>query len=101
MAVFVKFTQLCQLYEAISSTNKVNTKLDLVQQFLGKCFKGATHTDTYEFFRLLLPHLDRERQHYGIKEKNLARMFAEALMLPPKEADRLKNFKNPTKQPAG
>ena len=28
-------------------------------------------------------------------------MFAEALMLPPKEADRLKSFKNPAKQPAG
>ena len=28
-------------------------------------------------------------------------MFADALMLPPKEADRLKNFKNPTKQPTG
>jgi DNA ligase-4 len=49
----------------------------------------------------LLPQLDRERQHYGIKEKNLAKMFAEALMLPPKEADRLKSYKNPTKQPAG
>jgi hypothetical protein len=48
-----------------------------------------------------MPQLDRERPHYGLKEKNLAKLYSDALMLPPAEADRLKNFKNPAKQPSG
>jgi len=68
-----------------------------VQQFIAKFLKGATHQDMYEFFRFLLPHLDRERSHYGLKEKNLAKLFSDAFMLPPKESDRLKNYKNPNK----
>lgn len=53
--------------------------------------------DLYAVFRLMMPQLDRERPNYGLKEKNLAKLYAEALMLPPLEADRLKYFKNPTK----
>jgi hypothetical protein len=45
--------------------------------------------------------LDRERPNYGLKEKNLAKLFADALMLPPSEFERLKHFKNPQKQPEG
>lgn len=55
MSQFVRFNQLCQLFEAVASTSKVVTKLDLIQQFLGKYFKGATYSDIYELFRLMLP----------------------------------------------
>ena len=51
--------------------------------------------------RLLMPQLDRERGNYGLKESYLARFYAEILLLPPAEADRLKHWKNPMKQPPG
>ena len=49
----------------------------------------------------MLPHLDRERGSYGLKEHALSRLFAQALLLPPKEEDRLKHYKNPAKQTEG
>ena len=51
--------------------------------------------------RLLMPQLDRERGNYGLKESLLAKYYAEILLLPPQEADRLKHWKNPMKQPPG
>lgn len=36
-----------------------------------------------------------------MKESNIAKIYSEILLLPQKEADRLKFWKNPTKQPAG
>ena len=55
----------------------------------------------YNFFRLLMPHLDKERSNYGIKESQLAKIYADALMLPPKEEEMLKHWKDPTKQTSG
>ena len=51
--------------------------------------------------RLLMPQLDRQRGNYGLKESNIAKIYAEVLLLPHTEADRLKYWKNPAKQPAG
>ena len=51
--------------------------------------------------RLLMPQLDRERGNYNLKETSLARMYSDILMLPKKEADRLKHWKNPQFQPIG
>jgi hypothetical protein len=34
---------------------------------------------------------------FGLKESTLAKFYAEILLLPPLEADRLKHYKNPTK----
>ena len=45
--------------------------------------------------------LDRERGNYGLKEQGLAKLYAEVMLLPQMDADRLKHFKNPTKQPFG
>ena len=45
--------------------------------------------------------MDRERGNYGVKESTLAKYYAEILLLPPVEAERLKHWKNPTKQPIG
>ncbi len=55
----------------------------------------------FNFFRLMMPQIDRERGNYGIKEAGLAKMFSDALLLPPYESERLKHYKNPTKQPQG
>jgi DNA ligase-4 len=51
--------------------------------------------------RLLLPQLDRERGNYGLKESTLAKYYAEILLLPQNEAERLKHWKNPIKQVEG
>jgi DNA ligase-4 len=47
--------------------------------------------------RLLMPQLDRQRANYGLKETNIARLYADVLLLPPTEAERLKHWKNPMK----
>ena len=57
--------------------------------------------ELYQIFRLILPLLDRERGTYGLKEHALSRLYAQALLLPPKEEDRLKHYKNPAKQTEG
>ena len=49
----------------------------------------------------MLPALDRERGYYGLKEATLSKVYADALALPAKERDRLKNYKNPVKQDTG
>ena len=36
-----------------------------------------------------------------MKESYIAKYYAEVLLLPPAEADRLKHWKNPMKQPVG
>ena len=36
-----------------------------------------------------------------MKEHALSRLYAQALLLPPKEEDRLKHYKNPAKQTEG
>jgi len=51
--------------------------------------------------RLLVPQLDRERGNYGLKESNIGKFYADILLLPKSEAERLKHWKNPMKQPVG
>ena len=49
----------------------------------------------YEYMRLLLPQLDRERPKYMIKEYALARLISTAWNLPPDLRDKLEGWKNP------
>jgi hypothetical protein len=49
----------------------------------------------------MMPALDRKRGNYGLKESNIGKFYADILTLPQKEAERLKHWKNPTKQPLG
>ena len=97
----VTFHALANLFESISLAQKNQQKLNFISKFLETYYKGAKALEIYGLFRLILPQLDRERPNYGLKEKTLAKLFSDALMLPPSEADRLKHFKNPTKQPEG
>jgi DNA ligase 4 len=52
----------------------------------------------YPVLRLLLPQKDRERAVYGLKEKNIARVYIKLIPLGPKDPDaiRLLNWKGPT-----
>lgn len=67
-------------------------KLKMLEAFFLKFYRGK---DVYPLMRLLMPQLDRARGNYNLKETSLARMYADILMLPRKEADRLKHWKNP------
>ena len=74
----------------------------MIKQFISQFFGAdAKHLEVYMLMRLLLPQLDRQRGNYGLKESNIAKIYAEVLLLPHTEADRLKFWKNPAKQPAG
>ena len=48
--------------------------------------------------RLLLPQKDRERAIYGLKEKNIAKMYIKLIPLGPKDPDaiRLLEWKKPS-----
>ncbi|GAA95437.1 hypothetical protein E5Q_02090 [Mixia osmundae IAM 14324] len=54
--------------------------------------------DLYPLIRLLLPDKDRERNNYGLKENNLAKVYTKALNLDKdtSAAQRLRDWKNPT-----
>jgi DNA ligase-4 len=56
--------------------------------------------DLYPVLRLMLPHKDRERTMYGLKEKNLAKTYIKLIPLGNKDPDaiRLLNWKRPTEK---
>lgn len=54
--------------------------------------------DLYPVLRLILPQKDRERAVYGLKEKNLAKIYIKLIPLGRTDVDavRLLNWKKPT-----
>lgn len=89
------------LMESLAAQSKQASKIKMLNQFMAVCFKGSKHADVYYFLRLIVPQIDRQRSTNGMKESNLALIYANVLSLPPSEKDRLKNYKNPMKQPVG
>ena len=89
------------MYESLAAQSKQANKVKMLNQFMAVCFKGHSHVEIYEVLRLLMPQIDRQRGNYGMKESNLALIYANALSLPPSEKDRLRNYRNPMKQPVG
>ncbi|XP_013408972.1 DNA ligase 4-like, partial [Lingula anatina] len=85
----VPFSELAGLLEKISKKQGADKKL-LLQEFINRWrdFHGKLHADDanttdsfYSALRLLLPHLERERAAYGIKENTLAKLYIEVLCL--------------------
>ncbi|XP_041359150.1 DNA ligase 4-like [Gigantopelta aegis] len=102
----VSFTELCGLLEKISKTSGNDKKKRVLKDFVQKWrnFHDELHSksnDTNDSFypamRLLLPHLDKERLAYGIKEHMLAKLMIEVLCLgkDSPDATRLLNYKSP------
>ena len=73
----------------------------MLDTFLQQFYPSAKHTEVYQFMRLLMPSLDRQRANYGLKETAIAQIYNNVLLLPQNEKERLKHWKNPTKQPIG
>ncbi|XP_069127951.1 DNA ligase 4-like [Argopecten irradians] len=103
----VSFAELCGLLEKISKTQgndkKKRTLTDFVDKWrdfhnsLHKDGKDTTADSFYPAMRLLLPHHEKERVAYGIKEHMLAKLLIEVLCLGKDSADanRLLNYKAP------
>lgn len=102
----VHFAELCGLLEKISKTQGNDKKKRTLKDFIDQWRQShkALHgekKDTIDSFypamRLLLPHLEKERVAYGIKENTLAKLLIEVLCLGKDSPDalRLLHYKAP------
>jgi DNA ligase-4 len=64
---------------------------------LGKFFALYDMRDSFPVMRLMVPQLDKERQAYGMKEKNIAKVLVEHLGISKTsdDAQRLIHWKRP------
>ena len=90
----VQFATLCKYFEKLSENNKHKEKKAIFDKIFVSC-----RSDLFQFMRLLLPQLDRERLTYGLKESKIAKYYIEILALPQtcEDALRLKKWKDPSK----
>lgn len=67
------------------------------KQLLSKLFNAYDMRDSFPLIRLLVPQLDKERQAYGMKEKNIAKVLVETLGIAKTadDAQRLIHWKRP------
>ncbi|XP_076100664.1 DNA ligase 4-like isoform X2 [Mytilus galloprovincialis] len=102
----VFFAELCGLLEKISKTQGNDRKKRIMKEFIDKWrdYHNQLHKDDkktsdsfYSAMRLLIPHLEKERLAYGIKEHMLAKLLIEVLCLgkDSPDANRLLNYKAP------
>lgn len=92
----LSFAGCCRMLESVEKTPKSDAKLRLVFSDALRHELGAGG-DMYPLLRLLLPQLDSERS-YNLREKKLARAYADVLGLAPQSRDarRLELFNDPT-----
>ena len=94
----ILFAQLCDLFEAIRGVNDSGRKgsgkkwkiLDGWMAEVTKCGVNDRRTGFFSLYRLMLPHIDKERSAYHLKEAALARVIGLALGL---ERNRSPDFK--------
>ncbi|GFN81474.1 DNA ligase [Plakobranchus ocellatus] len=103
----VTFAELCGLLEKIQKTQGNDKKKRVLKDFVDKWrdFHTKVHKDDsadtedslFPAMRLLLPHLEKERIAYGIKEHTFAKLLIEVLCLgkDSPDANRLLHFKAP------
>ncbi|KAH9975651.1 ATP dependent DNA ligase domain-containing protein [Russula compacta] len=91
------FSVLSGLFDKLQNERKPEKR----RRFLSSWFdhwRNEVGHDLYPVLRLLLPQKDRERAIYGLKEKNIAKMYIKLIPLGPKDPDaiRLLNWKRPS-----
>lgn len=102
----VPFFELCGLLERIAKRSGNEEKRKILRSFIDKWrdFHDKIHGNDktakdsfYPAMRLLLPHLEKEREAYGIKEHTLAKLYIEILGLGKDSpaAQKLLNFRAP------
>ena len=72
----VHFSTLCKYFEKLSENSKHKEKKAILDKIFSSC-----RDDLFQFMRLLLPQLDRERLTYGLKESKIAKCYIEILGL--------------------
>ncbi|XP_030057178.1 DNA ligase 4 isoform X2 [Microcaecilia unicolor] len=103
----VPFADLCRTLEKIQRSKSRQDKVKHFKDFVDawRKYHDALHKENvstvdsfYPAMRLILPHLERERLAYGIKETMLAKLYIEVLGLPKdgKDALKLLNYRAPT-----
>ena len=81
------------MFTAIGSTNKRTVKRAALDKLLSK----YRNFYMYPVVRLILPHLDRDRQTYALKESKLAKAFIQILAIAKDSSDALRmvNWRQP------
>jgi DNA ligase-4 len=86
------FSEYCNACEEILSSKRSDKK-ECLQKFLSKCRELVledSNFTVYSVMRLLLPHLDRSRGAYGIKEASLAKLYIKIFCLPKDGVDAIR-----------
>lgn len=86
----VAFETVVELLERMERLRRNAQRVDLLRRFFHEVWRDD---DVYPLVRLLLPGLDRARAAYGIKEKQLARLYAKVLGLGQADADVLAHYR--------
>ena len=105
----ISFAQLCDLFEAIRGVNDTGRKgsgkkwkiLDGWMAEVTKCGVNDRRTGFFALYRLMLPHIDKERSAYHLKEAALARAIGLALGLDRNRSPDLKKLEAWRKGGAG
>lgn len=107
----VPFGDLCKLCERIANKCDKAEKSRLLSDYIAywRSFHAKLHSDGgphdsfFSAMRLLLPHLDRDRPAYGIKEATLARLYIDVLAISKDspDAQKLLHYKTPQVAQAG
>ncbi|KAG7093593.1 DNA ligase (ATP) [Marasmius oreades] len=93
------FGVLVGLFEKLQNERKQERRKKLIGTWFNHWREEVGH-DLYPVLRLILPQKDRERAVYGVKEKNLAKIYIKLIPLGRNDPDaqRLVNWKKPTER---
>ncbi|KAI6010699.1 DNA ligase 4 [Pisolithus orientalis] len=98
------FSVLTGLFERLSTERKPERRRRMLSVWFNR-WREEIGYDLYPVLRLILPQKDRERAVYGLKEKNIAKIYIKLIPLGMRDPDsiRLLNWKKPagTNQAAG
>lgn len=94
------FSRVVGLFEVLRDS-KAATRKDRLDHWFN-IWRENVGNDLYPAMRLILPHKDRERATYGLKESGIAKVYIAALGLDrhSRDATRLLKWKQPTKDNA-
>lgn len=95
------FSILCALFDKLQNERKQDKRKKYLSNFFAK-WRVHCGNDLFPVLRLLLPHRDRERSVYGLKEKALAKLYIRVIPLGKTDPDamRLLYWKKPTQKNA-
>ncbi|OCH84742.1 ATP-dependent DNA ligase [Obba rivulosa] len=93
------FHVLASLFDRLQDERKPEKRRKLLDSWFNH-WREQIGYDLYPVLRLILPQKDRERAVYGLKEKNLAKIYIKLIPLGRKDPDaiRLLNWKKPTER---